>query len=193
MSSTAPSPNPPPQPEALRTHLNNLHAQQQELWNAYIEMGITSYSFCCTKTRGPGRVSQRTLTSLRRAYKVSSKEHIEVDSELWLFQSCSEAECKAIDRLQSGQLEKSAGHTRAMEACLEKLQRRVERLKVAIDEVAAVERAMLVKRRLFVDDRNESTHELAFTSWTNVVHEVCVESRKRRNEPRLTGFSKFIG
>lgn len=79
-----------------------------------------------------------------------------------------------------------------MEACLEKLERRVEGLKAAIDEVAAVERAMLVKRRLFVDGRNESTHELAFTSWTKVVHEVCVESRKRRNEPRLTGFGKLF-
>ncbi|KAI7222720.1 hypothetical protein KC333_g948 [Hortaea werneckii] len=169
MSSTTSSPNPPLQAEALRTLLKALHTKQQNLWNAYIEMGITSYSFSCTKTRGPGRVSQRTLTSLRRAYNVSSKEHIEVESELWLFRSCSEAECKATYRLQKSQLEKSAGHIRAMETCLRKLERRITRLKVAIDEVAAVERAMLMKRQLFVDDKNESTHELAFTSWTNVV------------------------
>ncbi|KAI7307033.1 hypothetical protein KC315_g13940 [Hortaea werneckii] len=193
MSSTTSSPNSPLQAEALRTLLKALHTKQQDLWNAYIEMGITSYSFSCTKTRGPGRVSQRTLTYLRRAYKVSSKEHIEVGSELWLFQSSSEAECKATDRLQKTQLEKSAGHIRAMEACLGKLERRIARLKVAIDEVAAVERTMLMKRQLFVDDKNESTHELAFTSWTNVVHEFCVESRKRRSEPRLTGLSKLIG
>lgn len=193
MSSTTSSANPPLQAEALRTLLRNLQVKQQGLWNSYIEMGINSYSFCCTKTRGPGRVSQRALTSLRRAYKASSKEHIEVGSELWLFRSCSEAECKGTDRLQSARLEKATGHIRAMEACLEKLERRIERLKIAIDEVAAVERAMLMQRRLFVDDKNESTHELAFTSWTNVVHEFCVESRKRRSELRLTGLSKLIG
>lgn len=80
-----------------------------------------------------------------------------------------------------------------MEACLERLERRIERLKRAIDEVAAVERDMLMKRQLFADDGNDSTHELAFTSWTNVVHEVCVESRKRRSGPRSTGLSKLLG
>lgn len=87
----------------------------------------------------------------------------------------------------------SARHVRAMEAGLERLERRIERLKRAIDEVAAVERDMLMKRQLFVDDGNESTHEFAFTSWTNVVHEICVESRKRRSGPRSTGLSKLLG
>lgn len=132
---------------------------------------------------------------LRRAFKVSRDEPYPNYSELWLFQRCDTAECKADAYVKKSKADKAASWVGTYETLVKKLEGRMERLAAIVDELVNHERDMLKKGNFDVNAAREQAYEHALQDWEAAVHNLVVEGRKRRTgqHPNDAGLFRLSG